>query len=191
MKKAEVVQNLKDTLGNAIIHANEFLGETTLEVSKQNLKEVLSFLKQTPEPGYEVLMDLTGVDYLDPVKQTKVVYWLHNPTNFERLRLIVFVKRDESLPSVVDLWEGANWYERELYDLFGVTFEGHPDLTRILMPDDWEGHPLRRDYPLTEEPVQFKHNVMPKVPSQIIDSSKMTRNLSQLGTRDDKFNRKN
>jgi len=66
------------------------------------------------------------------------------------------------------LWEGADWYERELYDLFGLYFDGHPDLKRILMPDDWKGHPLRRDYALTEEPVEFKHGVKPKVPSEVI-----------------------
>jgi NADH-quinone oxidoreductase subunit C len=181
-KTAEAVQQLKAKLEHAIVGEIEFLGEVTIEVRKDHLKEVLSFLKQTPEPGYEVLMDLTGVDYLKPIKLTKVVYWLHHPIHFERVRVIVFAKRDEILPSVVDLWEGADWYERELFDLFGVRFDGHPDLTRILMPDDWEGHPLRRDYALTEEPVQFKHGVKPKVPSQIIASSKETRNISQLGS---------
>ena len=168
MKTIEAVQHLKANLGNVIVEEIEFLGETTIEVLEENLKKVLLFLKNDPQTGYEVLMDLTGVDYLVPKKRTKVVYWLHNPTNYERLRVIIYVDRDDSLPSVTDLWKGANWYERELYDLFGVLFDGHPDLTRILMPDDWIGHPLRRDYALTEEVVEFKHGVKPKVPSEII-----------------------
>lgn len=186
MKTADTIQQLKSKLGDVIVKETQFLDETTLELSKENLKSVLSLLKRIPEPGYEVLMDLTGVDYLEPIPRTKVVYWLHNPSNYERIRVIVFAARDEVLPSVVDLWEGADWYERELYDLFGVRFDGHPDLKRILMPDDWEGHPLRRDYPLTEEPVQFKHGVMPKVPSEIINVFKATKNVSQLGSKNGK-----
>lgn len=168
MKTAEAVQELKKEYAAAIIDEIHFCGETTLIVHKESVKEILSYLRQASGPGYEVLMDLTGVDYLVPVKQTKVVYLLHNPSNYERLRICVFVPREESIPSVVDIWEGASWYERELYDLFGVLFDGHPDLKRILMPDDWKGHPLRRDYALTEESVEFKHGVKPKVPSEII-----------------------
>lgn len=168
MTTAEAVQQLKTKFGQEILSEVHFLGETTLEVSKESLVEILAWLKNDPETGYEVLMDLTGIDYLEPTKRTKVVYWLHNPTTFERLRITVFVPRNASLPSVTNLWEGADWYERELFDLFGVRFEGHPDLKRILMPDDWIGHPLQRDYALTEEPVEFKYNVKPKVPSGII-----------------------
>jgi NADH-quinone oxidoreductase subunit C len=166
MKTVEAVQALKKQYEGIILEEINFLGETTLKLQAGSLIEALKFLKQVP--GYEVLMDLTGVDYLQPEKHTKVVYWLHNPVNFERLRIVVLVSREGTLPSVIDLWEGAAWYERELYDLFGVNFEGHPNLKRILMPDDWKGHPLLRDYALTEEPVEFKHNVKPKVPSEII-----------------------
>jgi len=168
MKTAEAVQQLTEKLDNVIVNKSDFHHETTLEVRKEDLKKVLSFLKKAPEIGFEVLSDLTGVDYLLPTKHTKVVYWLQNPGNYERIRITVVAARGESLPSVTDLWEGADWYERELFDLFGVTFEGHPDLKRILMPDDWKGHPLRRDYALTEEPVEFKHGVKPKIPSEII-----------------------
>lgn len=168
MTTDEVVEQLKTSLQISFVNETNFLGQTTLELRKEDLKKVFLFLKQTIKPGYEVLMDLTGVDYLFPEMHTKVVYLLHNPTNFERLIITVSLKRDEVLSSVTDIWEGADWYERELYDLFGVHFEGHPDMKRILMPDDWVGHPLQRDYPLTEEPVQFKHGVKPKVPSQII-----------------------
>lgn len=168
MNTDESVSHIKEKFPTAIIHDIRFLGETTLELRQDSLKAVLSALKQNPGPGFEVLMDLTGVDYLDPAKRTKVVYLLHNPTTYARIRLVVFVERHASLPTVTDLWEGADWYERELFDLFGVHFEGHPDLKRILMPDDWVGHPLLRDYALTEEPVEFKHGVKPKVPSEII-----------------------
>jgi NADH-quinone oxidoreductase subunit C len=168
MKASDAVQQIKVQWGGAVLKESDFLGERTLEVRKESLKEILAFLKQAPTPGFEVLMDLTGVDYLQPAIYTKVVYWLHNPVNYERIRITVSAERMAVLPSVTDLWEGADWYERELFDLFGVEFEGHPDLKRILMPDDWKGHPLRRDYALTEESVEFKHAVKPKIPSQII-----------------------
>jgi len=158
------VEQLKSSLGHAIVEETHFCQETTLRIHTTNLKEVLWFLK----PAYEVLIDLTGVDFLVPEPHTKVVYWLHNPSTLERLRLVIHAARGEAIPSVTDIWEGANWYERELYDLFGVHFRGHPDMKRILMPDNWKGHPLQRDYPLTEVPVEFKHGVKPKIPSEII-----------------------
>ena len=168
MKTLEAVAFLEKQEILPKIEKAEFLGQTTLTVTKENLKKILSYLRVDPHPGFEVLTDLTGVDYLEPEKRTQVIYFLQNPTNYERIRIAIWVNRDETLPSVTDLWEGADWYERELYDLFGIKFVGHPDLKRILLPDDWEGHPLRRDYALTEEVVEFKHGVKPKVPSEII-----------------------
>jgi NADH-quinone oxidoreductase subunit C len=168
MKTAEAVHYLKGQLNNVIVSETNFHDEVTLQLNKENLKAVLKLLKTFPEPGFETLMDMTGVDYLQPVIQTKVVYLLHNPVSYARLRITLFVAREENIPSIVDLWEGADWYERELYDLFGIKFEGRSDLQRILMPDDWKGHPLRKDYALIEESVEFKHGVKPKVPSEII-----------------------
>jgi NADH-quinone oxidoreductase subunit C len=167
MNKIEVIEQLKQQFPHAVLKHMEFMGENTLEIDTPHLKDMLVFLKKE-DKGFEVLMDLTGVDYLLPEKRTKVVYFLHNPLTHEKLRVAVFVPREGFLPTVVDLWAGADWYERELYDFFGIRFEGHPDLKRILMPDDWQGHPLLRDYPLTEEPVEFKHGVKPKIPSKII-----------------------
>jgi NADH-quinone oxidoreductase subunit C len=166
MNSDAILPIIQKDLGEWILREHHFLDENTIETEKAHLKKVLLYLKNNL--GFTVLMDLTGIDYLVPIKQTKVLYWLHHPIHFYRIRVVVYVKREEKLPSSVDLWEGANWYERELFDLFGVHFEGHPDLKRILMPDDWKGHPLQKDYALTEQPVEFKHGVKPKVPSDII-----------------------
>jgi len=168
MTTAKVVQQLKISQPQAVMNESEFHGQLTIEVQKSALKNVLNYLKSTAEPGYEVLIDLTAIDYLLPEPHTQIIYLLHNPTNFERLIVKLSLKRNEPLPSITDLWEGADWYERELYDMFGVQIEGHPDMKRILMPNDWVGHPMQRDYALTEEPVQFKHGVKPKIPSEII-----------------------
>lgn len=161
----EIIEKLKSALGNEFQNEISFLGETTVEVAPGGLIPALRFLV---ESGFDALVDLTGVDYLEPQPRTKVVYWLHNRSSLARVRVACFAARGESLPTATGLWAGADWYERELWDLYGVKFEGHPDLKRILMPEDWEGHPLRKDYALTEEPVQFKHGVKPKVPSKTI-----------------------
>lgn len=168
MTVKDVVLELKTAFPTAVIDEKVLWEQESITVENNLLIPVLTFLKNDPKAGFTVLMDLTGVDYLEPRKQTKVVYLLHNPDNYTRLRVYVYVLRGGLLPSVTKLWEGADWYERELFDLFGIHFEGHPDMKRILMPDDWLGHPLLRDYALTEEPVEFKHGVKPKVPSQII-----------------------
>jgi NADH-quinone oxidoreductase subunit C len=160
-----LIEKIKAIFLDAVLEETPFKEQTTLIVAREKGKKILAHLK---EAGFETLIDLTGVDYLQPEPQTKIIYHLHHPKTYERLRVAVWVKRYETLDSVVDLWAGANWYERELFDLFGVRVSGHPDLKRILMPDDWEGHPLRKDYPLTEEAVEFKNNVKPKVPSEII-----------------------
>lgn len=165
MTSDEAIQQLAAQHPGFVDSKRTFHDQTTLEIKKENLAELLRFLKNA---GFEVLMDLTGVDYLEPTPRTKVVYFLHNPTNRERLRVSLNAARDEAIPSVTALWAGAAWYERELFDLYGVRFDGHPELRRLLMPDDWSGHPLRKDYALTEEVVEFKHGVRPKVPSEII-----------------------
>ncbi len=166
MTTEAALDHLKRQFSSAVLTESHFLGETTVAVDKVQIKELLTSLRD--EQGYAILTDLSGIDYLSPTKHTCIFYLLQNPSNDERIRLTVTVEREESLPSITTLWKAADWFERELYDLFGVHFEGHPDIKRILMPDDWIGHPLRRDYALTEEPVAFKHGVEPKIPSQTI-----------------------
>lgn len=178
MTTEQVIQQLKEAFAGSILNETVFRGDTTVEVRKDELKAILVYLKEKVDSKYDVLMDLTAVDYLFPIKRTHIHYFLHNSTSLERIRIVVSLERSESIPSVTDLWRGANWFERELFDMFGVHFEGHPDLTRILMPDDWRGHPMLRDYALTEESVQFKHDVKPKVPSQIISYDKSRQRAS-------------
>jgi NADH-quinone oxidoreductase subunit C len=103
--------------------------------------------------GYIRFVDLTAVDDPDQDERFELQYLLHSMTAHTWLRLKV--RTEESIPSITSLFPAANWYEREVYDLFGVVFEGHPNLTRIMMPDDWHGHPLRKDHPVGGEPVDF------------------------------------
>ena len=105
------------------------------------------------ELGYVRWTDLTAVDEPDVDPRFELQYLLYSMAEHRWLR--IKTQTDDTVPSVTDVFPGANWYEREVYDLFGVVFEGHPNLTRIMMPDDWQGHPLRRDYPVGGEPVDF------------------------------------
>lgn len=158
-------KNIKEKFGSAVLNEISCCDQLSLEVTQSGLKEILRFLK---ESGYEMLIDLTAVDYLAPHPRTEVIYFLYDTLQHHRLNIILTAERLSTILSVTDIWAGAGWYEREVYDLYGLHFEGHPDLKRILMPDDWKGHPLLKDYALTEEPVEFKHGVIPKVPSAII-----------------------
>jgi NADH-quinone oxidoreductase subunit C len=168
VRNQEVLEQLQTVFSQRGVHVVCQFGEITITLHPVDIKPALRLLRETPEPGFIVFVDLTAVDYLEPTVRTRVVYLLRNPENGDYLRIVTEIARDQVLESITDLWEGADWYERELFDLFGIQFSGHPQLKRLLMPDDWKGHPLRRDYALTEEPVEFKHGVKPKIPSQVI-----------------------
>lgn len=142
------VLKLKEKFAASIIEVVEFRGEVTVTVAKAAIMDVLSFLKQSLQ--YNLLTDLTAVDYLGKKEERfMMVYLLYSIPNKDRLRIKTPVaESDCSIPTATQVWKTANWLEREVFDLFGITFEGHPDLRRILMTDDWVGHPLRKDYPL-------------------------------------------
>ena len=138
-----------------VVDEVEHRGELTLEVSRGRLLEVARFLAGPPL-AFTLLSDVSCADFPDAPGRFRVAYHLYAFESGARLRLRVWAGAEQpEVESVVPIWPTANWHEREVYDMFGVRFRNHPDLTRILMPLDWEGHPLRRDYPLGGEDVQF------------------------------------
>ncbi|MFM7889542.1 MAG: NADH-quinone oxidoreductase subunit C [Actinomycetota bacterium] len=130
-------------------------GELTLHVKRKKLVEVALVLRD--KLLFEVCLGVNGVHYPeDKGRELHAVYPLLSMTNNRRIRLEVSVPdNDAHIPSLVEVWAGNNWHERETYDMFGIIFDGHPALTRILMPDDWPGHPQRKDYPLGGIPVEY------------------------------------
>jgi NADH-quinone oxidoreductase subunit C len=147
MSEHAAVAKLKGEFSGSILDVVEFRGETTVIVKKEDIVAICSFLKD--KAGYNFLTDLCGVDYLGKSPRFMVVYQLYNIATHERLRLKVPVEEsDPTVDTVSGVWGTANWHERECWDLMGISFNNHPDLRRILLPADWQGHPLRKDYPL-------------------------------------------
>jgi NADH-quinone oxidoreductase subunit C len=154
-----IIETLKTKFSGAIEDAREFRGEVTVQVKPERLIEVCTFLRDDPDSAFDLLSDVSGVDYWPDEPRLGVNYHLTSTRRRRQLRLKVRVAGpDPRVPSVTSVWPGANWFERETYDLFGVVFVGHPDLRRLLLPEDFRGHPLRRDQPLVQEEVQFTHN---------------------------------
>jgi NADH-quinone oxidoreductase subunit C len=142
-----LVKKLKAQFNEAIGDASEFIGQLSITVDGQRIVEICDFLRTDKETSFNYLSDLTCVHYPDRRDAPfEVVYNLFAIEENERVRLKVRTK--ESVDSVTGVWPSANWLEREVFDLFGVRFNNHPDLRRLLLPPDWEGHPLRKDFPL-------------------------------------------
>lgn len=140
-----------------------YRGELTLKVKADRLFQVAQVLRDNPALRFEMCLGVNGVHYpSDKERELHCVYPLLSLTHNRRLRLEVSVPESHPhLPSLVELWAGNNWHERETFDMFGIIFDGHPGLTRILMPDDWVGHPQRKDYPLGGIPVEYKGATVP------------------------------
>jgi NADH/F420H2 dehydrogenase subunit C len=143
---------LATKFSGAVIDASEFRGETTIRVDPSQIREVIRFLKEEPSLKFEVMMDLFGTDYLkyDPPHPERycVTYILYSMTHHRHLTVKAYLSEDApEIDSIHDIYAAANWFEREAWDLYGVTFKGHPNLIRILCHNDFVGHPLRKDYP--------------------------------------------
>ena len=154
MQGQEILQRLHDRFGAAIVDTHESLGDTTAVVERAAVVDALRFCRDEPELAFDMLTDLTAADYLkfpgrEDGPRFEVVYHLYSLAHNHRLRLKVRVDEDDAVvPTAVELWPIANWLEREVWDMFGVRFAGHPDLRRLLMYEQFVGHPLRKDYPI-------------------------------------------
>ncbi len=144
-----LVERLKEKFPQAVEETVYFRSEHTVRIAREHLLEVSRFLKEDPEYGFNFLSDLCGVDYMGREPRFEVVYHLYSMEHKHRLRMKVSLsERDLAIPSVTPVWKTANWHERECFDLLGIIFTNHPDMRRILTPEGFTDHPLRKDFPL-------------------------------------------
>ena len=156
-----VIARVQERLGDQLISA-ELVGDCpTFVVGRENLLLLVAYLKDEPDLAFDRLSDICAVDYLELERTPRfgMVYHLYSAAQHRYVRIHVPVDEDDAVvPSLTVVWPGANWFEREAFDLYGIEFANHPDLKRILTPDDWEGYPLRKDYEHTPEAVEFSFN---------------------------------
>ena len=144
-----ILQKLKEKFPHSIEATSEFRGDLTIQVKKNDIVKVGQFLKDDPEFSFEMVIDLLGVDMYRPEGRFEVVYNIYSLRNKKYLRLKVLTDEDDCVvPSVTNVWPGADWHERETYDMFGIKFNGHPDLLRLYMPEEYQYYPLRKNFPL-------------------------------------------
>jgi NADH-quinone oxidoreductase subunit C len=149
MSLDELASHLDNTLQGTILRRDMARGELTLIVPAEKIADVLATLRQDSQCLFEVLIDICGVDFPERERRFDVVYHLLSPRRNQRIRVKCETDEDTAVPSVVDVFPAANWFEREAYDMYGILFSGHPDLRRILTDYGFQGHPLRKDFPLT------------------------------------------
>jgi NADH-quinone oxidoreductase subunit C len=144
-----IIERLGSFSSECVKHEDEFRGDLTLTVGREDLVRVASFLKSDVELSFDMLIDIVPVDMFTPENRYQVVYNLYSLKNKIYLRLKVLVdEQDLTVPSLTSVWAAANWHEREAYDMMGIVFSGHPDLRRLFMPEEFEYYPLRKDFPL-------------------------------------------
>ncbi len=147
----DIVNQLDLKFGQQVVLMTELSDLPSFQASREQINDVLSYLKTDPALKFNFLTDITGVHYPDREAQLCVVYHLHSFINNTRIRVKVFLNEgDVHIPTATDLWNGANWMERETYDYFGIEFDGHPDLRRILNVDDMVAFPMRKEFPLED-----------------------------------------
>jgi NADH-quinone oxidoreductase subunit C len=155
------VKRLKEKFPNSTLEVKAFRNEVTVSIPKKDILEICRFLHSEPDLQYHLLTDLCGIDHFPEAPRFEVVYHLCSVKRNQRLRLKTRVGEIESFVSVESVWKVANWYEREAYDLLGISFADHPDLRRIMLWDGYEGHPLRKDFPV--EGPDFDKPFVPEV----------------------------
>ncbi|GBE04913.1 MAG TPA: NADH-quinone oxidoreductase subunit C [Nitrospirae bacterium] len=149
MEPLEIAELLKEKFPIEVQDVTNFRDQVSVSVKRDRISDICRYLIDDPDISMDFLSDLCGVDYPERRLRFEVVYNLCSLKYKHRIRIKALIPEDDpSIDSVVPLWSGANWHEREACDMFGIVFNGHPDLRRILMPEDWEGYPLRKDYPL-------------------------------------------
>ncbi len=149
MEPLEIVDRLKERFSEELVDVKQFRDQVFATVKREKILDICRYLHDAPDIQMNYLADLCGVDYPGRRLRFEVVYNLYSIKFKHRLMIKVQLpESDPSVDSVVSVWKGANWHEREACDMYGIVFNGHPDLRRILMPEDWEGYPLRKDYPL-------------------------------------------
>lgn len=145
-REKELKEEIKNKFPDFFVDFSSLLGEEVLIIKKEGVVPILSFLK---EYGFELLLDITAVDYIGKNPRFEVVYHILSFKEKKRVRIKVPVDENEpKVPTITSLWKNADWLEREVWDMYGIIFDGHPNLKRILMYEGFEGHPLRKDYPL-------------------------------------------
>lgn len=150
-----LLDEMQKRFPGAILDPVIFRHQPSVTVAKESLLQLCEFLRSDEGGEYTLLTDHTAVDYPKRDKRFDLVYHLYSFKRNDRLRLKVLAADGEKVPSVVSVWPTANWLEREVYDMFGIRFTGHPDLKRILLPDGWQGHPLRKDYSILKQDEQW------------------------------------
>ncbi|MGZ8428186.1 MAG: NADH-quinone oxidoreductase subunit C [Candidatus Deferrimicrobiaceae bacterium] len=147
-KKSAVLEMLVGKFGDDIVSTHSDFGDDTALVRRERIVEICTFLRDDPGLRFDFAMDLTGVDYLGEEPRFEVVYHLYSLAKKHRVRIKTRVREEDPvIDSVIPVWAGMDWYEREAYDMYGIVFRGHPNLKRILMYESFVGHPLRKDYP--------------------------------------------
>lgn len=152
---APLPNGLKNRFGSAVREASSYLGQNYLVIDAAVIHDVLQLLRD--EEQFDYCVDITAVHYPKRDEQFDVVWILYSFAKNERIRVKTQLKDGDSVASAVPLWPTANWLERECYDMFGIRFEGHPDLRRILLPDGWNGYPLRKDYNILQQDTEWVH----------------------------------
>jgi len=142
------ITSLQAARSGAVAQVAYWVGDWTLIVAASRLLDVAAYLRDTPGAEFDFCSDITATDWPPRAPRFDAIYCLYSTALRHRVRLKVRIADGEPLPSVCGIWPAANWLEREVFDMFGIAFDGHPDLRRILMPDEWQGHPQRKDYPL-------------------------------------------